>query len=249
MATRYNYTGGIVTNGLVLNLDAAKVDSYPGTGTTWRDLSGNNNNGTLTNGPTFSGIGKQAVIVCDGTNDYIEVLDNASLDFGSGSFTVEYWFRKLAATAGGFDNIWGPNKWNTGAARGTNEWSLSIGNGTTGTGNQYGFGVESGSVGYGISETTTTQLSLNTWYQLVGQRDGANFKTYLNGALTMNVTASGFTTSSIINNVGRNLRINNSAVNSFYTNVDNANVKIYNRALSADEVSQNFNALRGRYGI
>jgi hypothetical protein len=249
MATRYNYTGGIVTNGLVLNLDAAKVDSYPGTGTTWRDLSGNNNNGTLVNGPTFSGIGKQAAIVCDGTNDYIQVLDNASLDFGSGSFTVEYWFRKLAATAGGFDNIWGVNKWNTGASPGTNEWGLAIGNGATGTGNQYGFIVESGSVGYGISETTTTQLSLNTWYQLVGQRDGANFKTYLNGTLTMNVTASGFTTSSIINNVERNLRINNSAVNSFYTNVDNANVKIYNRALSADEVSQNFNALRGRYGI
>jgi hypothetical protein len=248
MATRYNYTGGIVTNGLVLNLDAAKLDSYPGTGTTWRDISGNNNNGTLTNGPTFSGIGKQASIVCDGTNDYIEVLDNSSLDFGSGSFTVEYWFRKLTATAGGFDNIWGVNKWNTGALPGTNEWGLAIGNGSTGTGNQYAFGVESGSTAYSTGNSPT-QLSLNTWYQLVGQRDGANFKTYLNGTLTVNVTSSGFTTSSIINNVGRNLRINNSAVNDYYTNADNANIKIYNRALSADEVSQNFNALRGRYGI
>jgi hypothetical protein len=249
MATNYNYFGGIVTNGLVLDLDAAKVASYPGTGTAWNDISGNNNNGTLINGPTFSGIGKQASIVCDGTDDYIQVLDNASLDFGSGSFTVEYWFRKLTATAGGFDNIWGVNKWNTGASPGTNEWSLTIGNGSIGTGNQYGFLIESGSVSYGIFEPTTTQLSLNTWYQLIGQRDGANFKTYLNGALTMNVTASGFTTSSIINNVGRNLRINNSALNSLYTNADNANIKIYNRALSADEVSQNFNALRGRYGI
>ena len=43
MSTRYNYTGGIVTNGLVLNLDAAKIDSYPGSGTTWYDISGNNN--------------------------------------------------------------------------------------------------------------------------------------------------------------------------------------------------------------
>jgi hypothetical protein len=60
MATNYNYFGGIVTNGLVLDLDAAKLASYPGTGTAWYDISGNNNNGTLTNGPTFSGIGKQA---------------------------------------------------------------------------------------------------------------------------------------------------------------------------------------------
>jgi len=71
MATRYNYTGQLVTDGLVLNLDAAKLDSYPGSGTTWRDISGNNNNGTLTNGPTFSGIGKQAAIVFDGTDDYV----------------------------------------------------------------------------------------------------------------------------------------------------------------------------------
>jgi hypothetical protein len=250
MGLNHGWRGpNIVRNGLVLYLDAGSPNSYQGSGTTWKDISKfYQNNGTLVNGPTFSS-GDDGYIRCDGTNDYIEVLDNSSLDFGSGSFTVEYWFRKLASTAGNYDNIWGVNKWNTGASPGTNEWGLTIGNGTTGTGNQYGFGVESGSVGYGISETTTTQLSLNTWYQLIGQRDGANFKTYLNGALTMNVTASGFTTSSIINNVGRNLRINNSAVNSFYTNADNANVKIYNRALSADEVSQNFNALRGRYGI
>jgi hypothetical protein len=97
-----------------------------------------------------------------GLNDYIEVIDTSSLDFGSGSFTVEYWFRKLATTTGGnFDNIWGVNKWNTGASPGTNEWSLVIGNGTTGTGNQYSFGVESGSVNYGISEIMTTEILQN----------------------------------------------------------------------------------------
>jgi hypothetical protein len=220
----------------------------PYNGTIWTDLSGNSNNGTLTNGPIF-GSENGGYIRCDGINDFIEVLDNPSLDFGSGSFTVEYWFRKLQTTTA-FDNIWGPNKWNLGSSLGTNEWTLAIGNGTTGTGNQYGFAVESGSVGYGISETTTTQLSLNTWYQLVGQRDGANFKTYLNGTLTMNVTASGFTTSSIINNVNnRNLRINNSAANVLYTNADNAICRIYNRALTPSEVLQNFNATRARFGI
>jgi hypothetical protein len=248
MAGRVAYYGGIVKDGLVLDLDAAKRDSYPGSGTVWNDISGLQNNGTLVNGPIFDS-GNGGYIRCDGTNDYIQVIDNPSLDFGSSSFTVEYWFRKLTTTTS-FDNIWGPNKWNIGNAPGTNEWSLGIGNGTTGNGNQYGFAVESGSVVYGIFETTTTQLSLNTWYQLVGQRDGANFKTYLNGTLTMNITASGFTTSSIINNVNnRNLRINNSGTNGLYTNADNAICRIYNKALSAEEVTQNYNATKGRYGL
>jgi hypothetical protein len=93
MATRYNYTGGIVTDGLVLNLDAAKVDSYPGTGTTWRDLSGNNNNGTLTNGPTFSGIGKQAAIVFDGVDDYAILPTNFFNPNAGTPFTVSFWFK------------------------------------------------------------------------------------------------------------------------------------------------------------
>ena len=54
MAGRISYLGGIVRNGLVLDLDAAKLDSYPKFGTTWRDITFNQNNGTLVNGPTFN---------------------------------------------------------------------------------------------------------------------------------------------------------------------------------------------------
>ena len=61
----------IITDGLVLALDAANVKSYPGSGTSWNDLSGNNNTGTLTNGPTFDG-GNGGSIVFDGVNDYIQ---------------------------------------------------------------------------------------------------------------------------------------------------------------------------------
>jgi hypothetical protein len=63
--------GQIVMNGLVLYLDAASPRSYPGSGTTWTDLSGNGNNGTLTNGPTFNS-DNLGSIVFDGTNDYIQ---------------------------------------------------------------------------------------------------------------------------------------------------------------------------------
>jgi len=60
----------IVQDGLVLELDAADKNSYPGSGTTWRDLSGNANNGTLTNGPTFN-TGSAGSIVFDGVDDYV----------------------------------------------------------------------------------------------------------------------------------------------------------------------------------
>ena len=60
----------IVSNGLVLALDAADKNSYPGSGITWRDVSGNNNNGTLTNGPTFDS-SNGGSIVFDGTNDFV----------------------------------------------------------------------------------------------------------------------------------------------------------------------------------
>ena len=237
----------IVRDGLVLWLDANDKTSYPGTGTVWRDLSLGSNTGTLINGPTFDSANGGS-IVFDGVNDFIEVLDNSSLDFGSSNFTVEYWFRKLQTTSG-FDNIWGPNKWNTGASPGTNEWVLSIGNGSVGTGNNYSFTVEVGNTGYSTGVSSEV-LSLNTWYQLVGMREGNSLKTYLNGVLKQNVFPIGFSASSSINNVvGRNLRINNSGLNQYYTVSDNSIVRIYNRALSSQEVLQNFNATKSRFGL
>lgn len=65
----------IVTNGLVLHLDAANNKSYPGSGTTWFDLSGNNNHGTLVNGPAYSSI-NTGIFILDGVNDYINIPIN-----------------------------------------------------------------------------------------------------------------------------------------------------------------------------
>jgi hypothetical protein len=78
----------IVTDGLVLALDAANSLSYPGSGTTWTDLSGKGNNGTLVNGPTFSPTNGGS-IVFDGTNDYISFPNNPNLD--SQAITMESW--------------------------------------------------------------------------------------------------------------------------------------------------------------
>ena len=85
----------IVTNGLVLCLDAGNQLSYPGTGTTWNDLSRNGNNGTLTNGPVFNSGGS---MVFDGVDDYISTNTNSSLtQAGSIQFTAEIWAKKSAS--------------------------------------------------------------------------------------------------------------------------------------------------------
>ena len=237
----------VVRDGLVLWLDANDKTSYPGTGTIWRDLSLEGNNGTLINGPTFNS-GNGGFIRCDGVNDYIEVLDSTSLDFGSGNFTVEYWFRKRVNTSN-FSNIWGINKWNTGASPGTNEWNLAIGNGSNNTGgNTYSFAIQVGTTSYGTGLSSEV-LSLNVWYQLIAIRNGGTLQTYLNGVLKQNVSPSGFSSSSVINNVGRNLRINNSQLNNLYTAVDNAVIRVYNKEFTKTDVLQNFNSTKSRFRL
>jgi energy-coupling factor transporter ATP-binding protein EcfA2 len=82
---------GIVTDGLVLNLDAGFTPSYPKSGTTWTDLSLSGNNGTLTNGPTFSADGG-GTIVFDGVDDYVAISDSTSLNI-TGSISMEILFK------------------------------------------------------------------------------------------------------------------------------------------------------------
>jgi hypothetical protein len=243
MATRYNYTGGIVTNGLVLNLDAAKVDSYPGTGTTWYDISGNNNSGSLVNGPTFSGIGKQAAIVFDGTNDYaVSTTTTPTSLQGNPSFTVEGWFKRNGS-------------WSDGAT-----WGIG-GNGSQQGINSYTYPDYSNQISidlWGTSTYTTAQTySLTDWKHIVWTYNGGGFTTsniiiyintvpYTGASLTALRGGSGTPN---INSSGIVLARAGVVNDAYYSPCTIANFRIYSRVLSATEVSQNFNALRGRYGI
>ena len=83
-------SGHIVTDGLVLALDAANAKSYPGSGTTWSDLSGNRNTGTLTNGPTFNS-GNGGGIVFDGVDDYVDCGNSSTLQINQG--TISAWVK------------------------------------------------------------------------------------------------------------------------------------------------------------
>ena len=238
-----SHSPSIVSSNLVLCLDAANNKSYSGSGNTWYDVSGRSNNATLINGPVYSST-LGGYFSCDGTNDYIEVADNSSLDFGANNFTVEYWFRKNNITAS-YDNIWGVNKWNTGGSPGTNEWGLDIGNGLSGNGESVIFGVESGSTTYAMIVNNYPQTYL--WNQLVGIRSGSGLSIFVNGAMIGSSSPSNFTSSTSVNNVGRTLRIANSNLNNLYTQTDSSIVRIYRQALTADEVKQNYDATRKRY--
>jgi hypothetical protein len=231
MATRYNYTGGIVTNGLVLNLDAAKTDSYPGTGTTWRDLSGNNNNGTLTNGPTFSGIGKQASIVFDGVDDYVDLPHLINV---SNPITWNIWFKTIS-TNGALLSDWYSQPFSF-------LFRILDGQFTVGLRNSNRVDISDATVG---RFTLTSNIIYNicvTYSQTVG---GLNI--YSNGVL---ITQTGNNVSPPnIFNTSNNFSIGVKQDTLTYLNGSVYVTNIYNRALTAQEVTQNFNALRGRYGI
>ena len=85
----------IVTNGLVLCLDAANPKSYPGSGTAWTDLV-SSNNGTLQNGVGYGSTNK-GVLVFDGVDDNVNCGNDASINFGTGDFTVSVWFRRFSS--------------------------------------------------------------------------------------------------------------------------------------------------------
>ncbi|CAK0743510.1 hypothetical protein CCP3SC1AL1_1210002 [Gammaproteobacteria bacterium] len=238
-----SHSPSIVTSNLILCLDAANPKSYSGSGNTWFDITGRANHGTLVNGPSYSS-NSGGFISCDGTNDYIEILDNSIFDFGTNNFTVEHWFRKNATSSN--SNYWGVNKWNTGASPGTNEWVLSLGNSSSGIGESIQFGIESGSTSYEMMIPNTPTLHL--WNQVVGIRAGAGLSVYMNGALIGTSSPVGITTTTSVNNIsGRNIRIANSALNNYYNKVDSSIVRIYNKALTPDEVKQNYDANKARY--
>ena len=239
MAGRIAYYGGIVTNGLVLDLDAAKKDSYPGTGTSWRDISGNSNNGTLVNGPTFNS-NNGGSIVFDGVDDRV-TISNPSIPL-TGNWSVSSWFNlsSLPTT----DNI--SNFYSQYIGEPGNGRMILLLRNETGTVNKFQIFLGSGP-GYSNQFITgvTTALT-NTVYNLVAIRNGNTFNLYLNS----NLENSQDLTGKNINILQSTPEIGGILSGNFgWTNGKIYSTQIYNRALSSSEVFQNYNALKGRYGL
>jgi hypothetical protein len=213
-------------NGLVLALDAGNPRSYPGSGTTWTDLSGIGNTGTLTNGPTYSTVNGGS-IVFDGVDDKV-TFPNNTINTAAG-ITVEVWFKTSSGTK--YQDIFDTDDafgvWIT-----TNHPSAGTGKITA------SFNTVTGIM--------SANYSANTWYQVVISGSGTSNNLYVNGVSV--ATASQTVATSINLNTARIGNVDGDrAAEYLIGNV--ASLKLYNRALTAAEIQQNFNALRGRFSI
>ena len=221
----------IVTDGLVFCVDAGDKMSYPGAGTTWTDLSKNRNNGTLVNGPTFNS-SNGGNIVFDGTNDYISITRNSTI-------TPDYisicgWIKINSKSSSQF-LLALPRSVNGGASY-MMYYSLSLD----------GFVAYARTNSTGTIQTTSTfSPDTGRWYSLCMTSNGSNLILFIDGEFE---ASSSF--SSVLEYSGSTvLRIGSydNQGTPTYTNGNIALTQIYNRALTPDEIRQNYNATRGRF--
>ena len=222
---RYLPEENIVKNGLVLNIDAANPFSYSGAETNAFDLSGFGNTATLVNGTGFTGTNGGAFLF-DATDDYISMGTASSVK--PTQLTLACFFKINAINAPNV--IVGKQGTGVGAA----SYALVVQNG------KLNFRIESG----GIQDASYTFSDTSNYNYAVGTYDGSTMKLYLNGALVGTATTS----VSIIYSDSYPLLMGYYA-SAFATNMSIGSLKLYNRALSATEVMQNFNAMRERYNI
>jgi hypothetical protein len=220
----------VVQDGLVLNLDAGASTSYPGSGTSWTDLSGNGNNGTLVNGVGYNS-DNGGSLVFDGSNDYVN-LGNI-LNIGTGQFSIECIAKVSSLTSANYSKVASKGVYNV------NGWRLYMGKNPS---NVYSLSFEYDPT---PSISILSPIQTNTWYHFLICRNSSNLmSTYLNGELKNTSTVTSNLTNSNYNYIIGN---DGGLIEPFMGNV--ACYRHYNRALTAAEIQQNFNALRSRFGI
>ena len=237
------YNPQTVTDGLVLYLDAANTKSYPGTGTSWTDLSVNRIVGTLTSGPTFSSLNK-GCFVFDGIDDYVNLgSSNAITGNNLTTITLEVWVKYSSTGPGRLIAI---QRGSGGLNSSLAAMQVNVNQGVT-TAGYLQF------VTRNSTNSNVEYLNLNGNYHLVGTFQnfvatitGTSRALYVNGDLVASDTVTGLP--SLTNNTDPALvGIQPGLTSPFDGTI--AIVKVYNRALSQNEVRQNFNALRGRFGV
>ena len=230
----------IVTNGLVLCLDAANKKSYPGTGTVWNDLSGNGNHGTLTNGPTFSGANGGSIVL-DGTDDIINGTINGSIF--TGNFTQSAWIYKLNA-----NQIW-QGVFTNSSPQTNHTYLMTFGNGSVAAPYNSVGANQVGVSDNGIFLDIGTHI--NRWLNITITKSGSTLTIYCykDGVLLQN-------SGSITWNSGNFATTNNYQIGRHWAGCcvatlqgNVSNVTLYNRSLTPSEILQNFNATRGRFGL
>ncbi len=229
------YIGDVVKNGLVLYLDAANSKSYVSGSNTWFDLSGNGNNGTLTNGPTFSS-DRKGIITFDGVNDYVTVAHSTSI-VPTDQITISSWVNTDWQTTNSVRIL---SKTQAGG------WQLSINDAPTA--NQVGMTIHiGGSYRYATVDKSTITSG---YHHIVGTFDGRFVKLYIDSSLVVNTDLG--STLSLTYSTNNHLVIGaepgtGTAIDGYYINANIAQVSIYNRALSSAEILENYNSTKGRF--
>ena len=208
------------TDGLVLHLDAANTRSYPGSGNTVYDLSGFGNTSALTNGPTYNSSNLGAFVL-DGSNDYILVNSQANILSKTAYTKIAFIYISNFSTV---NNI--------------------ISGGFSGQHAFWMFGTDKLNAGHNGTWNTVvgaTTLSLNTWYfAAVTYSNSTGWKLYLNGR------EDGTSADTTTFTGNQEISIGSySTANNFTGRI--ASVQVYNRALTATEIFQNYHATKGRY--
>jgi len=220
----------IITDGLILCLDAADKKSYSGSGTTWYDRSGNNDNATLIDGAAFSADGG-GCIACDGADDYVELQPTAQ-DNGS----IEIWIK--TSFDGTYSYAFGQNNNSDSAVN-----AMAIHSPTDSYSGNYWVRNAAGSEQ--ASVLTTNPLNDGVWHQVVCMWGSEGLKIYVDGILND-------TDSSTVNGTSANqthLRLGGLTTTNYFCPISFAIARIYSIQLTDEEVIQNFNAMRGRFGL
>jgi hypothetical protein len=227
MSTLNGGPGNIVTNGLILYLDAANSLSYVSGSTTWRDLSSSGNNGTLTNGPTFNSANGGS-IVFDGTNDYISIILPSPISVSS--FTYNVWFNADIVT----------DAYRTIIDFNNDNFLMAI--------------IPSGQLSlWNPVFSLGFAPSASTWYNIqVSHNNSSPYYTYINGNLVGTYSDS-MTTAYTVCSIGVGAGFITGSCGTrgpdefFDGKISIAS--IYNRGLSASEVLQNYNSTKARFGL
>ena len=229
----------IVRDGLVLCLDAANPRSYPKSGTTWSDLKGSNN-GTLTNGPTFDADDKGS-IVFDGSNDYVAFSSSLS---SVSNVTVQGWIKAHSFNRDAILSYAHP------ASR--SSWLRFAVRTISGTTGKIAIGGQFGGTSHELTGGSTLQQ--NVYYNVCFTANGSSWSCFINSeeenlsVLAGSNNGYDFSYSGLsVLTVGNLDRATVGSIDNFDGNI--SNISLYNRALTASEVLQNYNATRGRYGI
>jgi hypothetical protein len=244
------YNTSVVRDGLVLYLDAANRKSYPGSGTTWFDLSGNGNNVTLFNGVAYDSITKSFLF--DGVNDYARTVNTINF---SGTNKVTAIFLLQAQTypmTAGFRVIY---ELSTNYNSVINTFVATYADSSLSQNNEL-FSANRGNSSYNIAVYNKTILNDLNWHNFASIHDTSEVSKenliYNNSIIGSEIQnpVSGYSGNNTNNFAsGQQLFFGSRAGSTAFANFKVASIMFYNRRLTEQELKTNFEATRGRYGI